>query len=47
MTTSAGRPAIVVGIVGSDTALGGAQWAAEFAASRAIPLTLLHAIPML
>jgi len=47
MTTSAGRPAIVVGIDGSDTALGGAQWAAEFAASRALPLTLLHAIPML
>jgi len=47
MTTSADRPAIVVGIDGSDTALGGAQWAAEFAASRALPLTLLHAIPML
>jgi nucleotide-binding universal stress UspA family protein len=47
MTTSADRPAIVVGIDGSDTALGGAQWAAEFAASRALPLTLMHAIPML
>jgi len=47
MTTSADRPAIVVGIDGSDTALGGAQWAAEFAASRALPLTLLHAIPKL
>jgi len=47
MTTSADRPAIVVGIDGSDTALGGAQWAAEFAASRALPLTLLHAIPTL
>jgi len=47
MTTSADRPAIVVGIDGSDTALGGAQWAADFAAIRALPLTLLHAIPML
>ena len=47
MTTSADRPAIVVGIDGSDTALGGAQWAAEFAASRALPLTLMHAIPTL
>ena len=47
MTTSADRPAIVVGIDGSDTALGGAQWAAEFAASRALPLTLVHAIPTL
>lgn len=47
MTTSADRPAIVAGIDGSDTALGGAQWAAEFAASRALPLTLVHAIPKL
>lgn len=47
MTTSADRPAIVAGIDGSDTALGGAQWAAEFAASRALPLALLHAIPKL
>ena len=47
MTTSADRPAIIAGIDGSDAALGGAQWAAEFAASRALPLTLVHAIPKL
>lgn len=40
------RP-VVVGIDGSDTALGGVRWAADFAASRGLPLTLLHAIPRL
>ena len=47
MTTAAGQPFVVAGIDGSDTALGAAQWAAEFAAARSIPLTLVHAIPRL
>lgn len=40
------RP-IVVGIDGSDAALGAARWAADFAARSNAPLTLLHAIPRL
>jgi nucleotide-binding universal stress UspA family protein len=36
---------VVVGIDGSDTALGGAQWAAQYAARHTLPLTLLHVIP--
>ena len=36
---------MVVGIDGSETALGAAQWAAEFAARHALALTLLHVIP--
>ena len=47
MTTEANQPAVVVGIDGSDTALGAARWAAEFATRHALPLTLLHAIPKL
>ena len=47
MTTAANQSAVVVGVDGSDTALGAAQWAAEFAAAHALPLTLLHAIPRL
>lgn len=47
MSTEANQPAVVVGIDGSDTALGAAQWAAEFAAGHALPLTLLHAVPNL
>jgi nucleotide-binding universal stress UspA family protein len=47
MTTAANEPAVVAGIDGSDTALGGARWAAEFATRHALPLTLLHAIPKL
>jgi nucleotide-binding universal stress UspA family protein len=47
MTTAANQPAVVVGIDGSDTALGAARWAAEFAARHALPLTLLYAIPKL
>lgn len=38
---------MVVGIDGSDTALGGARWAADYAARRSLPLTLLHVIPRL
>ncbi len=47
MTTAADQPAVFVGIDGSDTALGAARWAAEFATRHALPLTLLHAIPPL
>ena len=47
MTTEANQPAVVVGVDGSDTALGAAQWAAEFAIRHALPLTLLHAVPNL
>lgn len=45
MTNEANRPSVVAGIDGSGTALGAAQWAAEFATRHALPLTLLHAIP--
>jgi nucleotide-binding universal stress UspA family protein len=44
MTTAANQPAVFVGIDGSDTALGGARWAAEFATGHGLPLTLLHAV---
>lgn len=47
MTTAADQPSVVVGIDGSDTALGAAQWAAEFAAGQSLPLMLVHAIPRL
>ena len=47
MTDEPHQPAVVAGIDGSDTALGAAQWAAEFANRHALPLTLLHAIPRL
>ncbi|MCW1959805.1 MAG: universal stress protein [Mycobacterium sp.] len=42
---AADQQAVVVGIDGSDTALGGARWAAEYAAGHALSLTLLHVIP--
>lgn len=45
MTTAADRPAVVVGVDGSETALGAARWAADVAARHGDPLTLLHAIP--
>ena len=44
MTDVTGRSAVVVGIDGSDTALGAARWAAEFAAQHDLPVTLLHVI---
>ena len=47
MTAAANHSDVVAGIDGSDTALGGARWAAEFATRHALPLTLLHAIPKL
>lgn len=47
MTSATNRPAVVVGVDGSDSALGAARWAAEFADRHTLPLTLLHAIPKL
>lgn len=47
MTTATDQPAVVAGIDGSESALGAAQWAAEFAARQGLPLKLLHAIPKL
>ena len=47
MTAAADQPSVVVGIDGSDTALGAAQWAAAFATGQSLPLTLVHAIPRL
>lgn len=44
---TASRETIVVGVDGSDDALGAARWAAKFAAAYGIPLTLVHAIPKL
>jgi nucleotide-binding universal stress UspA family protein len=41
-----GQP-VVVGIDGSDAALGAARWAAELAAKSASPLVLIHAVPRL
>lgn len=47
MSTAASEHPVVVGIDGSDTALGAAQWAAEFAAAHGLALELLHATPRL
>ena len=47
MTNEATQSAVVAGVDGSDTALGAALWAAEFATRHALPLRLLHAIPRL
>jgi nucleotide-binding universal stress UspA family protein len=47
MTSGEEQPAVVVGIDGSDTALGGARWAAQYAARHSLPLTLLHVTPRL
>lgn len=43
MPTAATPPAVVVGVDGSDGALGAARWAAALAATEGRPLTLLHA----
>lgn len=45
MTTAAEQPTVVVGVDGSETALGAATWAAEFAGRHGLPLMLVHAIP--
>ncbi|MCV7225217.1 universal stress protein [Mycolicibacterium komossense] len=42
-----GGSEVVVGIDGSEAALGAARWAADFAAKSAAPLVLLHAVPRL
>lgn len=47
MTVDDGERSVVVGIDGSDDALGAAAWAADYAGRRGLPLTLLHAIPRL
>lgn len=47
MTTATNERPVVVGIDGSETALGAARWAADFAAGEGLPLRLLHAIPRL
>ena len=39
------RPAVVVGIDGSQAAIRAAQWAVDEATSREIPLRLVHTIP--
>lgn len=40
-------PAVVVGVDGSDNALGATRWAADLAARHGLALTLVHAIPRL
>lgn len=47
MTPASDQPTVVAGIDGSEAALGAARWAAEFASTTALPLTLLHVIPRL
>lgn len=47
MTNSAGNTAVVVGVDGSDSALGAARWAADYAAGRSLPLDLLHVVSRL
>ncbi|WP_328362819.1 universal stress protein [Mycobacterium sp. NBC_00419] len=47
MTTAASEQPVVVGIDGSDTALGAARWAAQYATDHGLALTLLHATPRL
>ena len=47
MPTAATEQAVVVGVDGSEGALGAARWAAAFAATHGLPLTLLHALSRL
>mgnify|MGYP000858972585 FL=1 len=44
---AAGQETVVVGVDGSDDALGAARWGAKFAVAYGMPLTLVHAIPKL
>ena len=45
--TAATERIVVVGVDGSEAALGAAQWAAGFASASTLPLTLLHVVPHL
>lgn len=47
MTTQASAQPVVVGVDGSDAALGAAGWAANVAVDYGAPLILLHAVPRL
>lgn len=47
MTSAGNEQPVVVGVDGSESALGAARWAAAVAAGRGLPLTLLHVIPRL
>ncbi|HEY9311111.1 universal stress protein [Williamsia sp.] len=47
MNAAASSAPVIVGIDGSEGALGAARWAADFAARSGSPLQLLHAIPRL
>lgn len=42
--TAPGSPVVVVGIDGSEAALGAARWAAEFAATHSSRVTLVHVL---
>lgn len=46
-STAADRSDVVAGIDGSDSAIGAARWAADFAARHGLALALVHAIPRL
>jgi len=46
-STAADRSDVVAGIDGSDSAIGAARWAADFATRHGLALTLVHAIPRL
>ena len=46
-STAADQSDVVAGIDGSDSAIGAARWAADFAARHGLALTLVHAIPRL
>lgn len=47
MTTATNQPPVVVGVDGTDTALGAARWAAGLASAQGLPLVLVHALPRL
>ena len=47
MASAEDQQAVVVGIDGSDTALGGALWGAQYAARHSLPVVLVHVTPRL
>lgn len=47
MSTPNREQAVIAGVDGSETALGGVRWAAEFASGQGLPLRLVHAVPRL